>query len=387
MIKVFLVCPTLGYSNRGIESFTQECFNTLSTVPFLNLTLFKGSGNSSEKNMTLKNLQRDEWLTSQLVRVFGLINNKISNRLVEDGTFVLNLLPHIYMHKPDVIYFSHFTIGNLLWHWRNKTKQNYRLLYRNGGPTGGEALKKLKFRFDHIQQLAPIHLQDALDLGVPAQKQTLLTNAIHMPSELQIIELSERKALRRKLNLSETRSLIISVAAINKYHKRLDYVIREIAALPKPRPFLLLLGQQGAETPEISQLGNQLLGSDSFQIRTVKQHEVSDYYKIADVFVLASLKEGLPRVCIEAMSHGLPCLVHDYDTTRFILEKEGYMANFEFKGSLANLVPQALAEAHDVSKRYARHQRVYERFSWEKLTPQYVKLIEQCAKSQPIPTV
>ena len=42
MIKVFLVCPTLGRINRGIESFTRECFDSLSKVSSLDVTLFKG---------------------------------------------------------------------------------------------------------------------------------------------------------------------------------------------------------------------------------------------------------------------------------------------------------------------------------------------------------
>ena len=381
MIKVFLACPTLGRTNRGIESFTRECFDSLSKVSSLDVTLFKGGGFSYKKDVTLWNLQRDDWLTSQLVGVFNLISDKSNPSLVEEGTFFLSLLPHIYFVKPDVIYFSHYGLGSLLWHWRRRTNQNFKLLYRNGGPTGGEALKKLRFRFDHVQQLAPTHLQLALDAGVPTEKQSLVPNAIHMSSEFKMLTFDEREALRRKLALPEKRPLVISVGAINKYHKRMDYVIREVATLPKPRPYLLLLGQQDAESPEVFQLGNELLGSDNFKVRTVTQDQVTDYYKAADVFVLASLREGFPRVCIEAMSHGLPCLVHDYDTTRYILGDEGYLANLELTGSLAGLLIHAIAEAHDVSKCNLRHQRVYENFSWDMLLPNYVSLIERCTNS------
>ena len=380
-IKVFIICPTLGYINRGIESFTQECFDELSTVPFLDVTLFKGSGTASNKNITLPSLHNNSWLKSQFVQAFSIVSNNQSRRFVEDGSFFLSFLPHLYYSRPDIVYFSHYLIGSLLWHWRNLTKLNYKLLYRNGGPTGGEALKKLKMRFDHIQQLSPTELQKALNVGVPAEKQSLVPNAIHMPSELQIATFSEQQALRRKLNLPETRVLIISVAAINKSHKRMDYVVREISALPEPHPYLLLLGQQGAETPEIFQLANKLLGSDNFQIRTVNQHKVPDYYKVADIFVLASLRESFGRVTIEAMSHGLPCLVHDYEVTQFLLGEQGYMADFELNGSLTNLIIQVLAEGKNISKHYARHKRVYEHFSWDSLCQKYLNLIENCANS------
>lgn len=288
----------------------------------------------------------------------------------------MSLLPHLHFNKPDVIYFSDENLGNLLWYWRQWTKQTYKLLFCNGGPI----LPPFP-RWDHIQQLAPTHFQTALSVGEPAEKQSLVPYGIHMSSELHILAPTEREALRHKLGLPQKCPLILSVGTVNKGHKRMDYVIREIASLPEPRPYLLLLGQQDSESSEIFELGNSQLGTENFQLRTVAQGEVKDYYKVADAFVLASLSEGLPRVLLEAMSHGLSCLAHDYEIARFVVGKEGYLANFKLSGSLASLIPQALAEADDVSKRHLRHRTVYERFSWEKLRPDYVKLIQQCAHS------
>ena len=237
-------------------------------------------------------------------------------------------------------------------------------------------------RWDHVHQIAPIHLQAALDIGLPSQKQSLVPYGINMPSKVQILTPTEREVLRSRLGLPEQEPLILSLAAIDKSRKRLDYLIREVAALPEPRPYLLLLGQQTEESPEIFQLGNELLGADNFQIRTVGHNEVPNFYKIADAFVLASLIEGFGRVFVEAMSYGLPCMAHDYEIAHFVLGKEGYFADFNFAGSLTSLIPQALAESHAQSKRYLRHQSVYNRFSWEKLRPDYIKLIESCNNSE-----
>lgn len=171
------------------------------------------------------------------------------------------------------------------------------------------------------------------------------------------------------------------MAAINNSHKRMNYVIREVASLSQPRPYLLLLGQQGEESAEILKLGNELLGKEHFQIRTVAYNQMADYYKIADAFVLASLSEGFGRVFLEAMSYGLPCLAHEYETPRYILGKEGYFANFELAGSLASLIPQSLAESHDISKQRRRHRTIYERFSWDQARPEYIKLFQKCVNS------
>jgi glycosyltransferase involved in cell wall biosynthesis len=375
MIKVFIICSGLGHVKRGFESFTQELFDTLSQTNSLNITLFKGGGKPSNKEIVLWNVPRNYKINIELNKVLEKVHRRDSY-FIEQLTFFISLLPHIHLVKPDVIYFSDVNLGTLLWHWRRVTKQSYKLLFSNGGP----CLPNIFYRWDHIQQVAPTHVQAALNIGVAAEKQSLVPYGIHMPSEPQILPANEREALRHRLGLPEKQPLILSVSAINKSHKRLDYVIREVASLSEPRPYLLFLGQQDAESPEIFQLGNELLGDDNFQIRSVAQDEVTDYYKIADAFVLASLREGLPRALLEAISNGLPCLAHDYEIARFVLGNEGYMANFELTGSLASLIPQALAESKDVSKRRLRHRAIYERFSWEKLRPAYVKLIEQCAR-------
>ena len=376
MIKVFIICSGLGHIKRGYESFTQQCFEALSQEPLLDVTLFKGGGNFSKKEITLWNFPRNAPLTQQIARITDALFGRGAYG-VEQGSFFLSLLSHLYFKKPDIIYFSDENLGNMLWHWRRLTKQRYKFLFSNGGPI----LPSFLVRPDYVQQLVPVHLETALKAGVPAEKQSLVPYAVDIASELQILMPNERAALRHQLGLPEQQPLLLSVGAINRGHKRMDYVIREVSRLPEPRPYLLLLGQQDAESPEIIKLGNELLGSDNFQTRSVALNEVKNYYKIADAFILASLSEGFGRVFLEAMCYGLPCLAHDYEVTRFILEPEGYLANFELPGSLANLIPQVLAEADKISNRYRIHQQAYNRFSWEKLLPDYVNLIQQCVHS------
>ena len=60
-----------------------------------------------------------------------------------------------------------------------------------------------------------------------------------------------------------------------------------------------------------------------------------------------------------------------------MLNGEGYLANFELPGSLANLISQVLAQDNDELK-HRRHQSVYQRFSWDKLRSEYVDLIYKC---------
>jgi glycosyltransferase involved in cell wall biosynthesis len=372
--KVFLICTGLGHIMRGYESFTEQAFRILSQQPSLDLTLFKGGGKLGEKEIPLWNFPRNTRIACRLAKY-----TKSSAYLIEQISFFFSLLPYIQRERPDVIYFSDNDIGNLLAHWRRFTNQNYKLLFCNAGPLRPEA--PIFANCDHIQQVAPIHFQNALNAGIPAHKQSLVTAGSDIPSKLQILPSDEREILRNKLGLPEKKTLILSVGNISRSHKRMNYLIQEVASLPEPRPYLLLVGQQDGNSPEIIKLGNSLLGSDNFHARTVLSHEVADYYKVADIFVLASLSEGLARVFLESMSHGLPCLVHDYSVTRFTFGNEGYFGDFTKSGSLAELICKVLAEEGDKSKYYQRHRFIYEHFSWERLCPSYVEMIHQVAKS------
>ena len=373
MTKVFLLCSGLGRISRGFESFTQECFDALADAPEVDLTLFKGGGASGPKQVVLPNLPR----THPLVETLGTLARK-SGYWVEQVTFTLSLLPHIARQTPDVLYFSDTNVGNLLWHWRRLTKQKYALLFSNGGP-----MQPPYPRWDFVQQISPTVAAEALAAGHPADRQDLVPYGFQMPASLDASAAIKAQA-RTELRLPANRPLVLSVGAVNSRQKRMDYVVRELAALPIPRPFLLLVGQQDEGTPEVAALARDLLGDDNFRIETVAHDKVAKYYEAADAFVLASLHEGFGRVFVEAMSHGLPCLAHDYAQTRSLLGNTGFFADFQWPGQLTSLfcglrenLPAETAEI-----KAARHLSVYERFSWQRLTPAYVAMIRRCAASR-----
>ena len=368
MVKVFLICSGLGNVSRGYESFTQECFEALQQESTLETMLFKGGGNSQKQEFVLPNLPRGSWLTRKLGKLF-----RQEPYFIEQFTFCLSLLPHIYQKRPDVILFSDFSLGTMLWHLRRVFGLTYKLLFSNGAPNGPPFS-----RMDCVQHLTPTHYQIALASGESPSKHFFIPYGIKMSDGLEVLSQEKRAALCRDLNLPSDRPILLSVAAINKNHKRIDYLIREVAQLPKPRPYLLMLGQIQPESAEIVELANQLLDPDQFQIKTVASHQISAYYQVADAFVLTSLSEGLPRVLLEAMSHGLPCLAHDYDIARFVLKDGGYFGDFELVGSLASIIPQVLAKNYENSK-HQRHQSVYDRFSWDKLCSAYIEMIQHCA--------
>lgn len=194
---------------------------------------------------------------------------------------------------------------------------------------------------------------------------------------------SEKSALRAQLGLPDDRLLVLSVAALDRSVKRLDYVIREIASLPQPRPFLVLAGEAGDETEAVRALAHRCLGDDGFDMRTVPPGEVERLYRSCDVLVLASLFECLPRALIEASASGLPCLAHAYPITEFALGPHGYYADLSREGALAGLLSCLGESDFSASAARKRHGYAYEQFSWDRLRGRYVKLLREVAGWSP----
>lgn len=364
-VRVLLLCSGLDHAKRGFESFARECLAALKDEPAIDIELLKASGPPGERERAVPALTRE----SPLLRALGRASHREPFRF-EQAAFALSALPVIARRRPDVVYFSEWHTGLVLG-----------LLGRAVPPmvlcNGTMAVE----HFGHlarVQELTPAALQEVLARGGDPARHVLLPLGFAMPERYEPPGAEERDALRARLDLPAGRPVVISSAALNRSHKRLDYLIEEVARLPGPRPFVLLIGEPDAETPAIRALAAERLGPDGHSIRTVPHGEVGPLLRASDAFVLASLGEGLPRALIEALAEGLPCLVHDYEVTRFALGEQGRYGDFSRPGGLAGLLGDLTAEP-DAAAARERHASAYARFSWDRLRPRYVELLRGAA--------
>jgi 1,2-diacylglycerol 3-alpha-glucosyltransferase len=364
-VRVTIACSGLEHAQRGFESFARECFEQLRCEPRLDWELIKATGVGGERERAVRALTRD----GRLARLAGRLSHR-GPLVVEQLAFAFSLQPHILRRRPQVIYFSEWYTGvglNLL---RALNRQQYALVLSNGS-MAAEGFDP----FDRVHQHTAPALEYVLARGADPARQILLPVAFAFAPELKLLSTDERLALRRRLGLPAERTIVISVAALNRWHKRLDYVIEEVARLAEPRPFLLLVGAPEAETEGLRALARELLGEQGHSIRTVAREEVGLLLDAADVFVLASLAEGLPRALVEAMSHGLPCLAHDYSVAEYALGGHGLLADLTRPGALSELLERVRHAPRDSAGARERHRFVYDSFSWDRLRAQYVELL------------
>lgn len=93
-----------------------------------------------------------------------------------------------------------------------------------------------------------------------------------------------------------------------KNHKYLLEIFRALVQ-KQPNAHLLLLGGGKLES-EVRQQAEAYGLADRISFLGVRGR-VCDYLQTMDAFVLPSLYEGLPVVCVEAQTSGLPCIISD----------------------------------------------------------------------------
>ena len=361
-ISVFFPCTGLGRQRRGFETFTSEFAHAMRDHRRVRVSVFAGGGEAEQGLRVLSNLPRD----SRAAAVLGVLLRH-EPYFIEQAGFFLSLLPHLVRERPDVVYFGDLNLGNLCWHWRRLTGARYRLLFYNGG-----AMSTPYTRMDFVQQLTPSGLSDALARGEDASRQIVLPHGVLAPGLLPPRITGQDRA---SLGLPADRRIVLSVGMLDVAVKRMDYLIREVAALEAPRPYLVLLGAASGDTPALRALANALLGDDGCMLATVDRRELSRFYRAADVFALASRREGFGLAYVEALLHGLPVVAHDSPVTRYVLGAHGDLRDLTKPGAATVAIQRALGEPLDDRDRQTRFESARDRFGWNTLRDRYADML------------
>ena len=160
-------------------------------------------------------------------------------------------------------------------------------------------------------------------------------------------EAAARQAMRARFGIPEDAKVIAMVGAVQP-RKSPDQVIRAWRLLLEQHPdlHLLFVGPRAdTHDPKLQEFGQEIKTLIDESPAPGQVHfagivdNVQDYLRAADLFVLASKREGTPNSVLEAMATGLPALVTPYI---------GISAGIGTAGEHYQLVerkPEAIAEA------------------------------------------
>jgi glycosyltransferase involved in cell wall biosynthesis len=207
-------------------------------------------------------------------------------------------------------------------------------------------------------------LKDRLaGLGVDPSRITVLRNGV----DFSVFRPGDRAGLRRKLGLTGPTLLSVGNLVPEKGH---SLTIEALSLLPDHT--FLLIGS-GRSEDALRSLAKQAGVAERVRfIGRLPHEELSDFYTAADIFVLASLREGWPNVLLEAMACGTPVVSARVGGTPEIVADAVAGELFEAR------TPQALADAvRAVMRRGTDRASVLEyarQFGWEETTRRQLDL-------------
>jgi glycosyltransferase involved in cell wall biosynthesis len=174
-------------------------------------------------------------------------------------------------------------------------------------------------------------------------------------------------SFRLQHGIPEDAFVVISVGTICYWHKRMDYVIREVAAVPGA--WLVIVGQDSADSAAIKNLGQELMAG-RIVFTTLEHDELPQAYAAANVFTLGSLFETFGIVYIEAMAMGLPVIATSHPNQRSII-REGVFIDMRRDGALTRALMGAPRQSWRAIGERGHHIAVQE-FDLAKLRRRYV---------------
>ena len=140
----------------------------------------------------------------------------------------------------------------------------------------------------------------ALELGAPTDRTYLFRRGV----DAGRFSPGSQRAARERLGLPTDRQVLLWAGNMVPI-KGLDTLLAAHSRLTDPRPLLVLIG----DGPLRVRLENRvrLLGTTTVRfVGRVAHHDLGDWYRAADVFVLPSRSEGTPNVLQEATACGVP---------------------------------------------------------------------------------
>jgi 1,2-diacylglycerol 3-alpha-glucosyltransferase len=366
-IKLALVSCGLGRVQRGVEISTSRWQTALLSDPRLDLRVF--SGGEFPNAERIWNIARNDILNSPL-GIFHTLDERrfwdLCYRL-EQMTFSIGFIPKLLSWQPDIVWTKELPLGRLLMVIRKLFRLKFKIIFANG-----DALEPPSYEdFDQIQHLYPDSFEKAVQSGIGEEKMHLLPNCVFYATPGE-----SRGQLRQQFGFQKEDYIIICVAAWNRYQKRLDYLIREVAALRDPSVKLLLCGHPEAQTKALKLLAAKELGTN-VRWFTLAPEDIHRALYISNVFVLPSLSEGLSNALIEAVMAELPAICHPHPGGKYILEDDQWLVDLSTKGALANRVKILRSYPRPEEELRQLQNRAMERFSADTLAGEFYKMVER----------
>jgi glycosyltransferase involved in cell wall biosynthesis len=184
-------------------------------------------------------------------------------------------------------------------------------------------IRKALTRADGVIAVSEALKRRMIELGVEADKIAVIRNGV----DRDVFYPRNRAEARRKLGLDLQSRIIVSVAALVPV-KGVDRLIDAMAlmrnSMRDANAKLYVIGEGPQRAALESRIARRSVGDRVFLAGSRPQSELAEWYSAADLFCLASHREGCPNAVIEAMACGLPVVASDVGGLGELISKPDY---------------------------------------------------------------
>jgi glycosyltransferase involved in cell wall biosynthesis len=347
-MKIVIASSGLGHVARGIEAWAHDLSRAL-LARGLDVTLCKGGGQAQAAHEhILPCWQRSAASTRRLL---NLLPRRLTWRVglgsaygLEQSSFALCLVDYLRRRQADILHVQDPQVALIAQYAHRLGLIPTRTILAHGTEEPPAFLRKITY----LQHLAPWHLQAARHAGAWKPTWTAIPNFI----DTATFHPGRADDLRAELGIPADARVVLSVAAIKRKHKRIDYLLSEFAKIRQPS-YLIIAGGCEAETESLVQEGRQLLGDRVRFLVGFPRQRMAELYRAADLFVLGSLFEMMPIALLEATASGLPCLVNRHPIFQWISGPGAQAIEMEAPGALAQAID--CIDVHAMAEGGRRH--------------------------------
>ena len=359
--RIAIVHPSAGVNwSGGTENFAIELANRLS--PYFEIELLGGASCSPHFHPA-GGIPR--------TKARKLVRNPIINRLlkkfathpdivIEHLTSFIPCAARLLQTPADLIIPLNDYGGLAMASVVRKVLGTPILFKAHTGLTGGgkSLVRSMKFNPDHLVVFSRTMAEFVGNVN-PNQTTTVISNGV---------DIDWFKPDGDCIEHGLKQPLVLCVASLNRMdHKRVELAIRAVARLPEAS---LLVCGDGPDRQYFQSLGEELLGSDRFAIKTFPFNQMPDVYRCADIFTLPSLDEPFGQAYIQAMACGLPVVATDDEIRRDIVGDAGILCDATQLDTYADAIAQVLQ-----SNWQERARENSLRFNWDAIAKSYRDVI------------
>lgn len=386
-MKIAIVSSGLGHIARGVETWADDLAAALHRRG-VSVGLFSGArlGNRPYQS-TVRCVQRGSLcaqITARVLRRALWRHGWGSPYHIEQETFSWSMVRHLEQRRAcdgsdsyDIVHLQDPWLAYRLQQARRRRRHDARIILAHGTEEPLDFLRQ----FEHVQELSPCYLKRDEEQGIGGRKWYAIPNFVNTVT----FSPGDRSEARRKVGLPAEALIVLSVGALRKTRKRMDWLVDEFAALSggpskwanHEPPYLVIAGAREEQTAEFvlearSRLGDRLVVFEDFP-----RDRMPDLYRAADVFVLCSLEEILGIAFLEAMACGIPSIGHTYPVTEWVIGGGGECIDMNREGMLTAALRGYVSRERRQERGTLARERMVRMFSEGVVVQQILRMYEE----------